>query len=173
MTAHDDELFSLHQYYVKEYYMCAVGKKRQTIYPTCYTLTKGQRVHLFIDVIFQSNAERLVFIMYHRERERERGSYHRAFWFHSCDRASRTTARWPAQPAFRQPNRREQIELKGRPFYFLERADSKSLSNVFSGKKNEQRDGLDSCKRRARKGKNNPKMTVTNTYTSYKKEPSW
>jgi hypothetical protein len=72
MTAHDDELFSLHQYYVKEYYMCAVGEKKQTIYPTCYTLTKGQRVHLFIDVIFQPNAERLVFIIYHRERERER-----------------------------------------------------------------------------------------------------
>ncbi len=116
MTAHDDELLSLHKYYVKEYYIC-VRLEKKTIYPTCYTLTKGQRVHLFIDVIFQLNAERLVFIMYHRKRER--GSYHRAFWFHSCDRASRTTPRWPAQPAFRQPNGIEQLELKGRPFFFL------------------------------------------------------
>lgn len=72
-------------------------------------------------------------------------------------------------PPFRQPNGREQLELKGRPFFkfFLERADSKSSSNVFSTRrleeKKEQRDGLDSCKRRARKGKKNKKMTVTNT----------
>lgn len=178
MTAHDDELLSLHQYYVKEYYMCAVGKKKKKNNLSNILHTHKGATGSFIyrrHFPVERRAPSFYYVS-SRERERERGSYHRAFWFHSCDHGwfthhgALTGATCVPTAEWKRTNRVKRPSL----LFFRTCRFQKPQQRLFGRKKNEQRDGLDSCKRRARKrGKNNPKMTVTNTYTSYKKESSW